>query len=241
MGELIVRLNYPIVFLFRLESYREEITEDNLNTILRFFLKNHMDIARIYDIRLIFSKNIEILDRLYFYLLKEKECLNFFKNSKSILIDNIFWELNLDNQIDMIISKQKLLKSIFDCSNDDILYFSRLFNLLNTDYRDEMLNDLIKRFEKVIEYFGKNLLKKIEIPIITVELLLSLTNEEIIKYSYIVYEKLNNILKIFLNTLFGYKYIYNEIKNIINPIIININDSNVDSDTEDISLFTKKY
>jgi hypothetical protein len=85
-----------------------------------------------------------------------------------------------------------LLNSIFDKNIN--IFICRLKELLDTDYKYEMIDDLIQRLLLIRNNFGLKLLKSMNVKLITVSEIYTLSNDKIIKYISEIYNKINNLI-----------------------------------------------
>jgi hypothetical protein len=246
----IIQIKNPLVFLFRLISYIDEIDDTNLSIILRIFFKYHTDIAINYNLKKLLNNELKekkssltILNKFYKLTSKKITLLKLLKKWYDLYNNKNFWKLALTNQIEFLINTKIYFLSIYDCSKGGIPIHYKIGSILkeNNINRDFIINDLIERLIKILDIFGSKLFQTLGIPLLTVDGFSKLTNENIIKYLAIIYDKFNELLNQTMKLFDSYNLVCLELNNLVNPIIININTINVDSETEadDINLYSK--
>lgn len=233
MDNYIKELKHPVLFLFKLSYYEDNIEIYDLDIILRLFIKYHSNILLNYNIRDIFPDSDAITD--FYKLLREKiELLLLIKKLKSMYKNRDFWRLNNSDKIQYLYEKQLYFKSIFDCAKGGMPYHLKLYNILtsNKSDRDYILTDLEDRLEKILSIFKERIFKSFDIPLITKEFLYTLENENIIKYLKAIFEKFSVLLEKTINLFELYGILTLKIENLLNPSNIEINNKIIDSETD---------
>ena len=238
----------PRVFLFNLISWRYELTDINLSICLRLFLKHHSTIAFEHNLKKIFrdelcnyKKSWDVLKDFYKLMNKKFALIFILKKWHSVYSNEIFWKLPIDEQNDYLQLIKERFFGIYDCSKGGIPYYVKLSSLLknvNTN-RTILMENGIYRLKIILEMFGPKLFQSLDIPLISVKDYWELTNEKLIKYFIIIFEKFSELLNQIITLFDSYNLICIQIKNLLNPIIVTINSDVIDSETEckDIKLF----
>ena len=243
------QINNPLVFLFKLISYIDEIDDINLSIILRIFLKYHTNVAINYNLKKIFINELNnkflsrtVLNDFYKLMHKKTSLIIILKKWYDVYNNKDFWKLSLNQQIDFLSNIKIYFLSLFDCSKGGMPLHYKVGSLLKSKNinKDIIINDLIERLIKILKLFGSKLFQTLAIPLLTVSDFTKLTDENIIKYLVVIYDKFNELLNQTIKLFDSYNLIYLQLNNLFNPLIININSICIDSDTEadDIKLFT---
>lgn len=246
----IIDIKHPYIFLFKLFSYKNDFSDNTFSIILRLFLKHHDKIARSINLLQIFKddfKNNKIsrntLNKYYKILNKKNSLLLILKKLYLIYNNNRFWNKNTYERLDFLNKLKGHFLGIFDCSKGGTPYHFKISTLIKSENCNKLilLDNIKERLNIILKLFGIKLFNSLEIPIITIDQLDELPNEQIIKYLFIIFEKINELLTQTIK-LFELYNLYNlELKNLLSPVIININTLNIDSETdiEDIKLYTQ--
>lgn len=248
--ELIKKIKYPIIFLFHLTSHREGLGDNNFSIVLRLFLKFHTDVAFNYNLKKIFKNELSIfpiswnvLNDFYKLFNKKISLIFILKKWHSVYENKEFWELNILDQNEYLLNIRNRFLSVYDCSKGGIPFHNKIISLLKDPKADrqQVLITIIERLVILLEMFGTKLFQSLEIPLITIDNFYELNNENIIKYLLIIWEKFTELLNQTIKLFDSYNLVCIHIENLLNPIILNINVSNIDSETEaeDINLFSK--
>jgi len=230
----IEQLKFPIIFLFRLITYKNDITDKDMSIILRLFLKHHHIIAMEINLKIILCDELSfmsccIIDDFYKTLKKKISLLFIIKQFRDIYDDKQFWKLSYMEQPDYLVHIKNLFMANFDCAKGGIPLHQKINGLLNlVDIREMILMRLVAIFKLL----GPNIFNALDIPLITYEDFDSLDNQGIIKYLLCIYERVNNLLDKTIKVFTTYNIIANTINSIFNPIMVNICTKNLDSETE---------
>ena len=221
----ISNLKYPIIFLFRLMSYIDDniISDDNLYIILKLFFKYHIDILLYYDITKILNLNNYLKSKILFIelliIIKEKYIIIIiFKNIYKNYNNDIFWDMDLDNQIDYLNHIKNIFLAVFDTTYNNIPFYYKLYGLLydTNPSKYEIMKSIEDRLLKLLEIFKLELFNYLDIPIISVNYFYSLSEENIIKYLSTIYLKFNNFLNNIINLFINYNIICIKLLDIFN-------------------------
>lgn len=248
-GIEISQIKNPVVFLFKLISYIDDIGDINLSIILRIFLKYHSEVGLDFNLKKILSKELKtkflswaVLNDFYKILNKKFSLIIILKKWYNVYNNEKFWKLSLDNQIDHLANIKIHFLSIYDCAKGGMpLHYKIGANLKEKKInRDFIIDNLIERLLQILNIFGSKLFQTMEIPLITINAFTKLTDENIIKYLIVIFDKFSELLNQTIKLFDSYNLICLQLNNLLNPIIININTINIDSETEadDIKLYS---
>ena len=246
----ISQIKNPLVFLFKLISYINEIDDINLSIILRIFFKYYPKIGIKYNLKQIFYEELKnkslsrtVLNDFYKLINKKITLIKILKKWYDVFDNKKFWKLSLKDQIDFLYNTKIYFLSIFDCSKGGIPIYYKVGSILKNNKidREFIINDLIDRLIKILDIFGSKLFKTLGIPLLTINEFKRLTDENIIKYLVIIFDKFNELLNQTIKLFDSYNLVCLQITNLFNPLIININTVNIDSETEidDIKIYSK--
>lgn len=254
LDECIKKIKYPIIFLFRLVTHLDELSDHNLSIILRLFLKHHVEIALGHNLKIIFMvdldlndyfQSISVINDFYKLMNKKISLVMVLKKFHSIWDNNnFFWKYSTQKQIDYLHYVNNQFLSIYDCSRGGIPYHIKLINLLKEPKcnKGEVLEDLKNRLIMLLKLFGSSLFQTLGIPIISISDFYNLSDDNLIKYVIFIYEKINELLNQTIKLFESYNLTCVQISSLINPVVINVNSSLIDSETdaEDINLLCGK-
>ncbi len=238
----------PITFLFNLITWRNEITDDNLSICLRLYLKYHSMIALNYNLKKLFrdelheyKKSWNVLKDFYKLMNKKFALIIILKKWYSVYSNEQFWKLSIEEQNDYLQLTKERFFGIYDCSKGGIPYHIKLAHLLKNQNNNRVIfmEDGITRLKIILEMFGSKLFQSMDIPLITLKDYWELTNENLIKYFVIIFEKISELLNQTIKLFDSYNLVCIQINNLINPTMIKIKSKVIDSETdcEDIKLF----
>ena len=138
------------------------------------------------------------------------------------------------SQLDYLTNTKERFLSIYDCSKGGIPFHYKLAQLFKEGKynKNEIINDIINRLLLVLSIFGKNVFISLQIPLITIKDFYELTEENILKYIIVIFEKFNELLNQTIKLFDSYNLVCIQLHNLISPSFIKINSSNIDSETE---------
>lgn len=238
----------PRIFLFNIITWRDELMDEKLSICLRLFLKHHSIVALEHNLKKIFRDELSGFKKSWnvlkdFYKLMDKKLALIFilKKWHSVYSNEIFWKLPISEQNDYLQLTKERFFGIYDCSKGGIPYHAKLSSLLKNPNinRTVLMENGIFRLKIILEMFGPKIFQSMDIPLITVNDYCELTNENLIKYFVVIFEKFSELLNQTIKLFDSYNLICIQIKNLVNPIIVKINSDFIDSETEceDIKLF----
>jgi hypothetical protein len=238
----IEKIKYPSIFLFNLIAHKNDFDDYDLSIILRIFMKANGNFMLEYNIKKIFKNEVNQYSLTWcvlcdFYkIISKKITLVFILKKFHLAYENkIFWEMKTIDQSDFLINMKERFLSIYDCAKGGTPFHYKLAQLFKESKynKKEILDDIVSRLCYVLELFGKNIFVLLDIPLITVKDFYELTNENILKYIIIIFEKINELLKQSMQLFDSYNLICMQLNNLLNPSFIKINTVNIDSETED--------
>jgi hypothetical protein len=245
----ISQIKNPLVFLFKLISYINEIDDINFSIILRIYLKYHTNIGTNYNLKNLFISELKnkhlsrtVLNDFYKLMNKKNSLAITLKKWHDIFENKKFWKLSLNEQIDFLINTRNYFLSLYDCSKGGIPLHYKVGSILKNHKIDRniVMDDLIDRLVKILNIFGSKIFLTLGIPLLRVNEFIALSDENIIKYIIVIFNEINELLNQTLKLFDSYNLICIKLNNLYNPLIININAINIDSETEldDIKLFS---
>jgi hypothetical protein len=245
----ICQITHPLVFLFRLIPHIEDIDDISLSIILRLYLKHHSDVAFSFNLKKLLVDELKnkflswaVLSDFYKIMNKKFSLVFILKKWFDVYDNNFFWKLSIGEQIDHLSNTKLHFLGIYDCAKGGIPLHYKVGTLLKDKRinRDFIVNDLIERLVIILNIFGLKLFQTMEIPLITVKEFLELTDENIIKYIVVIYDKFIELLNQTIKLFDSYNLICIQLNNLLNPMLVNINSGYIDSETEfdDIKLYS---
>jgi hypothetical protein len=242
----IKEIKYPLIFLFNLISHKNNFYDFDLSLVLRLFLKNHFEISMKYNLKKLLIDELDdypitqlIITDFYKLLSKKLISLLILKKWRKIYNNKIFWEKNISEQIFSLNNLRNYFFSIYDCSKGGIPLHCKLGGIL--DDNNIIKNDIKERLKSLLKIFGINLFSSLSIPIISNTDFESFNSKQIIGYLALIFDKFNELLNYTIKIFENYRIVCNQLDGLLNPKIIKINSSNIDSETEmdDINLICK--
>lgn len=230
----IEKLQFPIIFLFKLITYKNDITDQDMSIILRLFLKHHHIIAIETNLKKIFNNELgsiscNIINSFYKMVKKKMSLLFSLKKFYNIYDNKKFWELSYEKQPEYLMKIIEMFNAYYDCAKGGIPLHHKINGLLNNN---EIKETIIIRLESILKLIGPCILTSLEIPLITVDDFMELSNNDIIKYLLFIHEKTNILLDQTIKLFNSYIVITNNINSLMNPVFITIKTMELDSDTK---------
>ncbi len=245
----ILKVTSPVVFLFRLIPYMNEIDDINLSIILRIYLKHHANIAFSFNLKKLLANELSnkylswaVLCDFYKIIKKKFTLIFILKKWHQVYLNENFWKLSIEEQIDHLANIKLHFHGIYDCSKGGMPLHYKVGSYLKDKRvnRDFIIDDLIERLIKILNIFGPKLFQTLEIPLVTVKEFIELTDENIVKYLVVIYDKFTELLNQTSKLFDSYNLVCIQLNNLLNPMIININAVHLDSETEadDIKMYS---
>jgi hypothetical protein len=105
-------------------------------------------------------------------------------------------------------------------------------NINNSKYL--IFEEAIERLGKMVKLFGKKVFESLKIPMLSVNEFLDLEDENKIKYTFLVYSKILQLLQVVINIFEEFNMADLKLNNLLNPKFINIEEIEID-EIDDIS------
>ena len=198
---LIKNIKYPLVFLFRLFSYKDEINDKDFSIILKMFLKYHTSIALSFNLKSLFNDNLswDVLNEYYKImnnLLIIKLSIDKFA---ALYTKKHFWNKSLKYQLEFLINQKTTFLGIFDCSNGGMPFHYKISGLLKSlspesPVRHEIKTNIHDRLIIILKMFGQKLFMALDIPLICSYNFYYLKDEHLFEYLNIIFVKFNETL-----------------------------------------------
>ena len=242
ISEEIGKIKYPATFLFNLVAHANDFDDYELSIILRLFIKSHSNFMMECNVKQIFANDICqyslswcTLNDFYKIIGKKITLIFVLKKFRAVYDNDFFWSMKTYSQLDYLENTKERFLSIYDCSKGGIPFHYKLAQLFKEQKYDraEILANIVDRLIYILEIFGKNIFVSLEIPLITIKDFYELSDENILKYIIVIYEKFNELLNQTIKLFDSYNLICIQLQNLINPSFIKIKSSNIDSETED--------
>ena len=244
IDEKIRSLKFPLTFIYNILNLQDNINDNNLSLLLRFFLKNHINLALDYPIIIIinmlddkFENSKKVVREFYSSFMKKILFSNVILNFQKKCNNKQFIKLNINDKKVYIESILNIFKAHFDSSITGLNGVTKFVSQLK--FNKEYINWHIQRrvFES-ISLFGLDFLKNNNIKFITEDEYEKLSIEDKIKFIITYYLQVEKTIKIILN-IYDMILIYdNKLKQIINPKPIDIIIDTIysENDSEDFNL-----
>jgi len=238
----IINLEHPTIFLFNLLKYN--VDDKTVNYIIRIFLKYHYNyacennIASIFIFENEYEQTIKIFTDFYNLIKQKTVLLIVIHDWNKYYDDNEFWNLELTEQILYLEKKKHYFNSIFDCANGGLPFYYKLSQLLNNEYRYEIIDNIVERLLLILNIFNRKVFNHLAIPLIMVSDFYNLPNKQIIKYLSTIYTKFTKVFNNMICILKEYCFISDVLKLLYSPIITDeiIIDKEIES-AQDLELF----
>jgi hypothetical protein len=230
----IEKIKFPIIFLFKLITYKNHISDQDMSIILRAFLKHHHIIAMETNLKRLFNNELgsiscNVINNFYKMIRKKMSLLFSIKKFHNIYDNKKFWKLSHEKQPDFLINIKEIFNAYYDCAKGGVPLHHKINGLLKNG---EIKETIIIRLGLILKLLGPKIFTSLEIPLITVDDFMILSNNDIIKYLLFIHEKCNILLDQIIKLLNSYIVVSNNINSLINPIFITIKTIELDSDTK---------
>jgi hypothetical protein len=224
----IINIKNPLVFIFKLST--NNINDSELNIILRLFLKYHSETALSFNLKELF--NNKIIDDFYELIHKKVSLLMILKRWYDIYKNNDFWEC--DDKVKFLLETKEYFLGIFDCSHGGTPFHIKLIDLFNCNNYDkyEVLYNIKDRLELILKIFGPGVFECIGIPLIKVSDFLNFSHHGIITYLTAIFNDMSELLNQTIILFTNYNNIIEDLENLLNPVILTIESSEINSDID---------
>lgn len=249
--KLLEQINYPSVFIFNLITNKSIFSDYELSIILRLFIKTQSNYILEVNLKSLFSDELDkkshswkVLKEFYKIIKKKMSLVFVLKKFSEFYCDQMFWAMTINNQQDYLLKKKEHFQSVFDCSKGGTLFHYKLAQIFKEKKYDktEITNNIINRLLYLLDILGSNIFTALEIPLININDFLRLSEEDIINYLCLIYNKFIELFNQIIKLFDSYNLYCIQIQNIINPCCVKIESSNIDSETdnEDIIILSIK-
>jgi len=244
ISQEIEKLQFPLIFLFRLISYNNELSDNDFSIIIRLFLKHHITVALEINLKKLFQNELitkkssrNVINKFYKYINKKLSLIFIIKQWYNVYDNDEFWNMNSNDQSYYLSNIKLIFLSIYDCSKGGTPLHYKVGNSINNI---NTIQSIKNRLEQILKMFGCKIFYKLEIPLLTEDEFDDLTKENIIKYLLFIYEKFKELLDQTIIIFDNFNLNHDNIMNLLNPINININIKCIDiNETEFMMLDTK--
>jgi hypothetical protein len=234
-NEKIKNIKYPYIFLFRLLTFKSDITDYNFSLILRLYLKNHIDSDLFTNLKIILSDDIAdfkisslIIENFYKFTNAKVILLMTIKKWYNIYNNDVFWKLNVNDKIDFLYNLKFKFLAIYDCSKGGVPFYMKLNSLYknNNPSRLIILDNIKERLLLILNLFNIDIFNSLNIPLIKLSEFYNLDSKYLIEYLMLIFKKIIKLLNDTILLFENYNIICNYINNLLNPRQINIIESN---------------
>jgi hypothetical protein len=178
--------------------------------------------------------------KLYSLIKQKKQTINTLEKWYNEYNNPEFWVLDINNQIEYLVNKRTYFKAIFECSNGGFPFYLKLLPILeNKLYKEEIMTEIVKRLLLIINIFSENIFTIVNIPLIKVSEFYEMSNIRIVNYLALIFNKLSIVLNRTLELFIKFKIISEQLNELLNPFLYNIEEKEIQSDTDldDLELF----
>ena len=145
----------------------------------------------------------------------------------------------MKNQINYLHNLRNEVKCIFDNYKSPSSFVDKMgpiikLNINNSKYL--IFESAIERLSRMVKLFGKKVFKSLKIPMLSVDEFLDLEDENKIKYTFLVYSKILELLQVVINIFEEFNMADLKLNNLLNPKFINIEEIEID-EVDDISKY----
>ena len=182
----------------------KEINENEKSLKLKLFLKENIDFAINNNLKQILQDKIlynseswNIIINFYYLINKKINLIFLLKKWKDIYINDFFWNLSTVNQIEFLNNFKIIFLSIYDCSQGGNVYHIKLMQIFNSNNYNyyQIMEDIEDRLKRILDLVGPQIFEFLKLPLITVQILYKLSNDEIIKYFTAIFNNIHQLLK----------------------------------------------
>ena len=241
------KLNAPLSFIYKIIKLQDKIDDYNLSLIIRFFIKNHVELSMKYPLFIMINMLNEefiitkkVVNDYYSSILKKYIFIQTILKFKNSFKKHQFWEKDPLSQKNILENLLLIFRAHFEASFSGLNGVTKFASQLKFKKNVIILDEIKHRLSSTIQLFGSDFFINNNIKILTTEEFDSLQTTEQIKFIIYYFLKTEKYIGIMIN-IFELFLIYdNKIKQIINPkpIYINFNRIYSDTDSDDIQLLT---
>lgn len=240
---------YKHVIIFNFFNLMEFIDDTNAAIILRLIIKNNIEIFSnhpFYTLCQYIPKEIYpiTLDLIisFYELIREKGKLIVLLSKWYYAYKNkIFWNKEIDKQIEDLEFLKKYILAIFDNSFGGVSFGLKMSGIFRTNVeysRDITIDSAIERLSLVYDLMGKNFFTLAKIPVLSVSDFINLTDESKVKYVNTIHVKTVELISLTIDIFEKYSMINLKIENLLDPFYVNIEENtSMSDDIEDMKIF----
>jgi len=237
-------IKYPHFLIFKFFNIIHLIDDYYAAIILRYLMKNNIDIFKKEPYYFIssnlpnsYTNTSEILQSFYLFYIQRTNKLLLIKKWFAIYDNKDFWQKNVNDQINDLHNLKNKVKCIFDNYKSPSSFIDKMgpiikLNINNSKYL--IFDSAIERLSAVLKLFGKKVFKSLKIPILSIDEFLDLEDENKIKYTFLVYSKILELLEFVISCFEEFNMADLKLNNLLHPKFINIEEIEID-EVDDIS------
>jgi hypothetical protein len=240
---------YKHVIIFNFFNLMEFIDDANAAIILRLIIKHNLEIFTNHPFYLlcqyipkeIYPVTLNLIISFY-ELIREKGKLVVLLSKWYYAYKNkIFWNKEINEQIEDLEFLKKHILAIFDTSFGGISFGLKMLAILKTNVeysREFTIDSAIERLVLVYDLMGENFFKLAKIPILTVAEFIDFSDDLKVKYVNTIHSKTVEIISLTIDIFEKYSMINLKIENLLDPFYVNIEENTTMSDDiEDMKIF----
>ena len=236
--EKIKEIKYPHFLIFRFFNNIHLISDYHASIILRFIIKNNIDIFKsepyfliINDLLQKYIETASVLESFYKFYIERTKKLELIKNWFIIYKNNSFWKKNVNDQLNYLHNLRLNVKATFDNSKSVSSFIDKMQPIMKLNInnsKDLIIESTIERLGQIFKLFGSKIFKSLKIPMLCTDEFIDLEDENKIKYTYLVYSKILNLLNIIINIFEEFNMADLKLNNLLNPKFIKIEEIDFD-------------
>lgn len=244
IDEKLKNLKFPLVFIYSIIKNQGKINDYDLSLIIRFFLKNQLEISLKYPLFIMcnilkgdFVITKKVVSDYYSAIIKKIFFFKYIYKFK-VITKNLVLEGDILDQKRSVGNLLHRFKSYFDSSITGIAGATKFFQQLKLEKNAAVINEIKNRYNESIELLGEEFFVKSSFKLIKKEDFDDLDVSSKIKYFLFFYLKVDKIFNQILNFYDLFHFYDTKIKQIIDPKPININFEEIfsENDSDDISM-----
>jgi hypothetical protein len=246
--EQIKNIKYPLSFFYRIIVVKDQINDYELGIIFSHYLNYHLSICFDNPLFLI------ALDLKESHPYSWKVLNNFYSSCYYIILSSVnlisfricykkkfFWKLSNDNKLDYINNKIKQINAIFDTSFSSNPFYLKYRISMKRKKNQQTLLEMANRLQQIYKLFGFKFFQIYQIKLLTLIEFKILNIKDQVNYASYIFKTIISILNSIYKNLELFTSHSQRLKNIINPVMIDIDigtDSvNSETDFEELCYF----
>ena len=245
--EKLKRIKYPYVLIRKFFNNIHLIDDVNASIILRYIIKNHMNIFLVNPFHVLVNKlpksyeeTKDVLITFYLSIKNRQKTINELKKWHESFVNRFFWQKKIEDQIIFLNDIKLRVHAAFDNSKGGISFIIKMIPILKSDIkdcRDETIFSAIERLKIVYKLLGRKFFAYHNIPVLTGEDFYELSDVIMLKYLNIIYTTSIENLVITINIFEQLNIINLRLYNLLNPCIVKIEEVDLDDEIEDLSIY----